>query len=169
MTTAPVQLERRGGQRFPFVLPVVFRAGSGGVEGFGITQDLSARGAFFVTAADLREGDKIELTLTMPSEITLGESMRVRCRGHILRIVKSESALKTHHEVLTDVPPFASIPTPSGEIGPSVASEAKIGVAVRLEGYEHLPDAAGVTSMPRVAVLHLQREKHQSNALPPQG
>ena len=31
-------------------------------------------------------GSVVELIFTMPSEITLAESMRVRCRGHILRI-----------------------------------------------------------------------------------
>src|SRR5690349_4192860 len=111
MTTPPVQVERRVGQRFPYLLPLSFRQSSGPVEGVGFTQDLSSRGVFFFTDSPLVESAQIELTLKMPSEITLGESMRVRCRGHILRVVKP--------------------PRDSGAL-----TETKIGVAVRFEGYE---------------------------------
>jgi hypothetical protein len=56
-------------------------------EGQGVTQNLSARGAFFCTDFSLTEGEAVELTLVMPSEITLAENMRVRCRGKVLRVV----------------------------------------------------------------------------------
>ena len=49
------------------------------------TQDLSGRGIFFYAEAALPEGAVVELTFTMPSEITLGENMPVRCRGRVLR------------------------------------------------------------------------------------
>lgn len=49
------------------------------------TQDLSGRGMFFYTEASLPEGATVELTFTMPSEVTLGENMPVRCRGRVLR------------------------------------------------------------------------------------
>ena len=88
MTTAPLGVERRIGQRFAFNLPVSLRDVATAAEGLGFTQDLSSRGAFFFTDMALSEGAEIELTLKMPSEITLGESMRVRCRGLVLRIVR---------------------------------------------------------------------------------
>ena len=94
----------------------------------GLTQDLSSRGVFFLTDAPLTEGLEIELTLQMPSEITLGESMRVRCRGHVLRVVK--------------LPQDVS------------GAQSKIGVAVRLEGYEYLPAMSDSSSFARVASLH---------------
>ena len=56
-------------------------------KGNGFTQNLSARGVFFCTDSLLSEGELIELTLAMPSEITLSESMRVRCQGRILRVL----------------------------------------------------------------------------------
>src|SRR5579864_5264315 len=115
-TTAPVQVERRVGQRFPFLLPVSFRATTTGVEGLGFTQDLSSRGVFFLTGAALQEGDEIELTLTMPSEITLGENMRVRCRGRILRMVKTpDHAPKIPQDLLPTVRHLDSAATPSAE------------------------------------------------------
>src|SRR5215472_16114461 len=119
MPSSPVRVERRVGQRFPYLLPVSLRQLSISVEGVGFTQDLSSRGVFFFTDAPLTEGSEIELTLRMPSEITLGDSMPVRCRGRILRIVGPAR------------PSYGATPVPA---------ETKIGVAVRLECYEYLSD-----------------------------
>lgn len=83
MSTEPVRLERRVGQRFEVNLPLAVQFGGQTFAGF--TQDVSSRGVFFYTEAALPAGSVVELTLTMPSEITLGESMRVRCQGHVLR------------------------------------------------------------------------------------
>lgn len=83
MTTEPVRLERRVGQRFEVNLPLAVQYAGQTFTGF--TQDLSSRGIFFYTEAALPAGSVVELTFTMPSEVTLAESMRVRCRGHILR------------------------------------------------------------------------------------
>lgn len=143
MTTPPVRVERRAGQRFPYVLSISFRQEAGPVEGVAFTQDLSSRGVFFFTDAPLTEGSAIELTLRMPSEITLGESMPVRCRGKILRIAR---------------------PASSPESGPAGASaETKIGVAVRLECYEYLPEARDASDFSRIASLH-HREEEQTMA-----
>jgi hypothetical protein len=134
MTTLPVRVERRVGQRFAYLLPLSLRLCDSSLEGVGFTQDLSSRGVFFFTDAGLQEGAEIEITLQMPSEITLGESMRVRCRGHILRVVK----------------PVSSTQTASSQ----VHTETKIGVAVRLECYEYLAETSGAATFPRVSVLH---------------
>jgi len=135
MTTSPVRVERRVGQRFPYLLALSLRQPLGSVEGVGFTQDLSSRGVFFFTDAALTEGAEIELTLRMPSEITLGESMPVRCRGRILRVVRSSTA------------------------GSPDSAETKIGVAVRLECYEYLPDPS--VDLTRVASLHSHHEDEQ--------
>jgi hypothetical protein len=76
-------MERRAGQRFELNLPVSIQVEDRTVAGF--TQNVSARGVFFYAEAALPEGTAVELTLTMPSEITLAESMRVRCCGRVLR------------------------------------------------------------------------------------
>jgi hypothetical protein len=76
-------LERRGAQRFEMHLPLAIHFDGRTVPGF--TQDLSGRGIFFYADAVLPEGAVVELTFTMPSEITLGENMPVRCRGRVLR------------------------------------------------------------------------------------
>ena len=139
MTTPPLRVERRAGQRFQYLLPLSLRQPAGSIEGVGFTQDLSSRGVFFFTDAPLTEGSEIELTLKMPSEITLGESMPVRCRGRILRVVKPVA------------PPQDSVST--------ARAETKIGVAVRLEGYEYLPESSESSSNSvRVSTLHSHHE-----------
>jgi hypothetical protein len=145
MTTPAVQVERRAGQRFGFLLPVSFREVSTGIEGLGFTQDLSSRGVFFFTETQLQSGAEVELTLKMPSEITLGDNMRVRCRGHILRVVKpvAEARAEAHPEN-----------------HPEPRAEQKIGVAVRLEGYEYLPEPAETSAtFQRVSGLHSHAEE----------
>ncbi len=144
MTTPPVRVERRVGQRFPYLLPLSLCQSSTGVEGVGFTQDLSSRGVFFFTDARLQEGAEIELTLRMPSEITLGESMRVRCRGHILRVVRPAATSTQDSTSMT-------------------RAETKIGVAVRLEVYEYLLESAEPSSaFARVSALHSHPDEDSS-------
>ena len=139
MTTSPVRVERRAGQRFPYLLPVALRQPATSIEGFGFSQDLSSRGVFFFTDVALAEGAEVELTLRMPSEITLGESMPVRCRGRVLRIVRPASNCNSFG---------------------ITRAETKIGVAVRLEGYEYLPEPReSSASLVRVSALHSQDEE----------
>ncbi len=142
MSTDHTHVERRAAQRFDFHLPVSVRLAGGDQEGHGFTQDLSARGALFYTDFALSEGDAIELTLVMPSEITLAENMRVRCRGKVVRISR-----------------------------PAVGARA--GIAVLLEGYEFLPEAAVEASdnFGRISALHEHKpdkaEPDESPAAPP--
>jgi len=82
MSTLQGHLERRAAQRFGFSLPLSVRSGVPQSEGQGVTQNLSARGAFFCTDFSLTEGDAIELTLVMPSEITLAENIAVHLEGY---------------------------------------------------------------------------------------
>lgn len=141
MNPPPVRVERRAGQRFPYLLPVFVREMSSGIEARGFTQDLSSRGVFFFTDTAFREGAQIELTLNMPSEITLGENMRVRGRGHVLRVSSPD-------------------PSQPSDTLTSPRAETKIGVAVRFEGYEYLPEATdSSSSFHRVSALHEHRHE----------
>lgn len=82
----PTRIERRCGLRFSqFQVPVFLRT-SDGASGTGFTLDLSSRGALLWTDLPLSVGQALEITLVMPSEITLGEDMSVRCRAHVLRL-----------------------------------------------------------------------------------
>lgn len=144
----PVQVERRVGQRFPFLLPVLVRDISSDVEARGFTQDISSRGVFFITDAAFREGAAVELTLNMPSEITLGNDMRVRCRGQILRVVGPVEISPALRDQATNT------------------AETKVGVAVRLLGYEYLPDTVEESAAcPRLSALH-SHDEHDERVVP---
>jgi hypothetical protein len=114
MSTDPVRVERRSGQRFQLHLPLAIHVDGKAVPGF--TQDVSSRGLFLYTEAQLAEGAAVELTFTMPSEITLGESMRVRARGRVLRADSSQAGPRTGVAVQLDsyeyLPALESEPTP---------------------------------------------------------
>jgi hypothetical protein len=149
MTAPSVSVERRIGQRFAFNLPVSLLDVATGAEGLGFTQDLSSRGAFLFTDMAFREGAEIELTLRMPSEITLGENMRVRCRGRVLRVVKP---------VDTGWKPAASAGSETRLAG-AKSAETKIGVAVCLKGYEYLPETEDSSAdFRRISALHSPSE-----------
>jgi hypothetical protein len=153
MNPPPVRVERRAGQRFPFLLPVFVRDVSSGFEARGFTQDISSRGVFFFTDAAFAEGAAIELTLNMPSEITLGDDMRVRCRGSVLRV-----ALPPDLAQHDPSQPAATLANPR--------AETKIGVAVRLHGYEYLPesaDSSSSSSFQRVSALHERRHEPEED------
>jgi len=138
MSTPPVRVERRVGQRFPYAVAVSIHEPKNSLKGVGFTQDLSSRGAFFFTEMPLTEGSEIELTLEMPSEITLGESMPVCCRGRVLRIVRPVT-------------------------GSAADSAKKIGVAVRLESYEYLKVSPERSSaFARISTLHSQHDDEPS-------
>jgi PilZ domain len=155
MTAPPVGVERRIGQRFAYNLPVSLRDIASATEGLGFTQDLSSRGAFLFTDMALSEGAEVELTLKMPSEITLGENMRVRCRGRVLRVVKpAGNGWKSVAPTELDARVTESKPaeTKSAE---AKSAETKIGVAVCLSGYEYLPEAEdGSAEFRRISALH---------------
>jgi hypothetical protein len=137
MTNPPVGVERRIGQRFAFNLPVSLLDVTTAAEGLGFTQDLSSRGAFLFTDMALSEGAEVQLTLRMPGEITLGENMRVRCRGRVLRVVK---------------PADKNWNAAAGE---TKAAETKIGVAVCLKNYEYLPEVEDNSAdFRRISALH---------------
>jgi PilZ domain len=114
MNDEQVRFERRPTQRFALHLPVSVRLAGADRESSGYTQDLSARGVLFYTDLPLAKADAVELTFVMPSEITLTDTMRVRCHGKVVRVA-----------------------APSGGMAR--------GVAVRLEGYEFLPEPESLT------------------------
>ena len=87
--TAPNRLERRSAQRFDVLLPVAVHFEGRTIPAF--TQNLSGRGIFFYTDAAIPAGAVVELTFSMPSEVTLGESMPVRCRGRVLRTASPQA------------------------------------------------------------------------------
>jgi len=86
--------EKRVTRRFPLRLPVSVRYGENPEEHRAQTRDVSARGICFFVDSAIQAGSPIEFTLTLPPEITLTESIRVRCKGHVVRVEGGDPAGK---------------------------------------------------------------------------
>ncbi|MGH9651051.1 MAG: PilZ domain-containing protein [Terriglobales bacterium] len=85
MTQAEQDL--RTTRRFSLQLPVTVKYADGREgEQQAQTKDVSARGVFFYLDSNVTVGSDLEFTLTLPSEITLTDSIRVRCKGKVVRV-----------------------------------------------------------------------------------
>ncbi|HEV3218894.1 MAG TPA: PilZ domain-containing protein [Candidatus Acidoferrales bacterium] len=80
--------ERRTARRYDLSLPVVIRVPveKNGDSRNGRTRDISTRGVFFTLDKDLESGAELDITLTLPSEITRGTEVLVRATGRVIRV-----------------------------------------------------------------------------------
>ena len=78
--------DKRATRRFALRLPVTVRYGENEEEHAAQTRDVSARGICFYVDSAIQAGSAIDFTLTLPPEITLTESIRVRCKGRVVRV-----------------------------------------------------------------------------------
>ena len=86
---AEPQQEKRAARRFPLRVPVT-------VDHDDATQaaqlrDVSARGISFYLESAVAQGSPIGFTLTLPPEITLTESIRVQCKGRVVRVDETDN------------------------------------------------------------------------------
>jgi PilZ domain len=82
--------EKRAARRFPLRLPVTVNHGENAqLQDVGQLRDVSARGISFYLQSSISEGSNIGFSLTLPPEITLTESIRVQCKGRVLRVENS--------------------------------------------------------------------------------
>jgi hypothetical protein len=80
------QQEKRAARRFALRIPVsVARNGNSNLESAQI-RDVSARGICLYLDSPVENGSPLGFTLTLPPEITLTESIRVQCKGRVVRI-----------------------------------------------------------------------------------
>ena len=65
-------------------LPLTVRMTDSQIQAF--TSDVSNRGVFFYFQGDQQFSSQLEFDITFPPEITLSTSLRVRCRGSVVRV-----------------------------------------------------------------------------------
>ena len=82
--------ERRIARRYDLSLPVIIRVPTERIAESqrGKTRDVSTRGVYFVLDQDLEAGSDLDITLTLPAEITHGSDVFVRALGRIVRVEK---------------------------------------------------------------------------------
>src|SRR6202167_1528120 len=79
--------EKRAARRFALRIPVaVARDGNSNHGEAAQIRDVSARGICLYLESPIEQGSPIGFTLTLPPEITLTESIRVQCKGRVVRI-----------------------------------------------------------------------------------
>jgi c-di-GMP-binding flagellar brake protein YcgR len=80
--------ERRTRQRYDLSLPVIIRVPTERAVDTqkGKTRDISPHGLYFIVAQDLQAGSEIDITLTLPAEITHGTDVFVRAIGKVVRV-----------------------------------------------------------------------------------
>lgn len=86
---AEPQQEKRGARRFALRVPVSVNRNTSEnnipTESAEL-RDVSARGICFYLDSAIEQGANIGFTLTLPPEITLTESIRVQCKGRVVRV-----------------------------------------------------------------------------------
>lgn len=80
--------ERRTARRYDLTLPVSIRSAAERIVARqeGRTRDISTRGLFFVIDKDMDAGSELDITLTLPAEITNGTDVFVRAQGKVVRV-----------------------------------------------------------------------------------
>lgn len=80
--------ERRTARRYDLSLPVIIRVPTERQidSQEGKTRDISTRGLYFVIEQDMEAGSELDITLTLPAEITHGTEVFVRALGKIVRV-----------------------------------------------------------------------------------
>jgi hypothetical protein len=83
----PSGQERRSMRRFDMRLPALVKlTGNNFQELLTETQNVSARGVFFYIDRTILQDSKVEVTLTLPSHVTLTEALRVRFTARVIRV-----------------------------------------------------------------------------------
>ncbi len=82
--------ERRAARRYDLSLPVIIRVPLDRESSTrnGKTRDISTRGIYFTLDRDLEAGTELDITLTLPAEITRGTEVFVRAQGKVVRVEK---------------------------------------------------------------------------------
>src|SRR3979490_355907 len=82
--------ERRTARRYDLSLPVIIRVPveKEASSRNGKTRDISARGLYVTIDQDLGPGAELDITLTLPSEVTRGSEVFIRAMGKGVRVDK---------------------------------------------------------------------------------
>lgn len=82
--------ERRTARRYDLSLPVIIRVpvDKEASSRSGKTRDISTRGVYFTIDQDLGTGEELDLTLTLPAEVTRGSEVFIRAMGKVVRVDK---------------------------------------------------------------------------------
>jgi PilZ domain-containing protein len=108
--------ERRTARRYDLSLPVMIRVPIDKEisSRSGKTRDISTRGVYFTIDQDLGAGAELDITLTLPAEVTRGSEVFIRAMGKVVRVDKKPennsarigvAAVIERYEIIRTEPP----------------------------------------------------------------
>ena len=82
--------DRRTARRYDLSLPVMIRLPieKDASSHNGKTRDISTRGVYFTLEEGLNSGSELDITLTLPGEVTHGSEVFIRATGKVVRVEK---------------------------------------------------------------------------------
>jgi len=82
------RVELRKAHRYGLSLPVTVHAPTheDSPQQTGRTRDISTRGVYFLIEADIKSGNPVSLTMTLPTGMTRGTDVLVNVTGKIVRV-----------------------------------------------------------------------------------
>jgi c-di-GMP-binding flagellar brake protein YcgR len=83
--------ERRTARRYDLTLPVVIHVPieREPVPRSGKTRDISTHGLYLLVDNELSQGAELDLTMTLPAEVTGGTEVFIRAIGKVVRVEKT--------------------------------------------------------------------------------
>jgi hypothetical protein len=81
--------DRRTARRYDLSLPVLIRIPVDQDAHNGKTRDISTRGVYFVIEDRVTAGTELDLTMTLPAEVTGGTEVFIRAVGKVVRVEKA--------------------------------------------------------------------------------
>ena len=86
-------MERRTARRYELSLSIYIGipVQTNPVTYNGKTRDISNHGVYFTTGNNLNVGAELDLTVTLPAEVTRGPEVLVRIKSTVLRVDKSSA------------------------------------------------------------------------------
>ena len=80
--------DRRMARRYDLSLPIAIRAPleNNVISRSGKTRDISTRGVYFTTSNNLNAGTELDLTITLPAEVTGGTEVLIKATGKVVRV-----------------------------------------------------------------------------------
>src|SRR5262245_10180143 len=80
-------MDHRRHRRYHLAIPVDLRDGASSPSAVQTaTRDISAKGVYFTVSPDFGLGTEVDFELALPPQMCQGRSVRVRCRGRVVRL-----------------------------------------------------------------------------------
>jgi hypothetical protein len=84
--------DRRSAPRYLLSLPIVASVAQQAEPVAGMSRDISIRGVYFTAVLEFTPGFVLDLSFTLPAEITEGMEVFVRAQGRVVRVERETDA-----------------------------------------------------------------------------